>query len=221
MKKILFLIVFLYKIICLAQAGIELPNAAPPTPNTFAFNKNYDIPIGKFTGTPNVNIPIYSIKSGQLQSSANLTYSSNGIKVDEYSGIVGMGWSLSVGGMITRTVNDDPDENTQVYPPDFETPEDYEDLADFLQFYSVHQGKHLDPDYNPDIFSFNFNGFHGKFIIEREAYTSITNRSIKQLQPSTLKIEILTSLNNNNNDGDNFDFKITDGNGFNIFLEVT
>lgn len=82
----------------------------PPTPNAAALGKYGDIPVSHHTGVPNISIPIDSVVQGSLSLPISLNYHSSGIKVEEISSWVGLGWSLNAGGMISRTVQGAPDE---------------------------------------------------------------------------------------------------------------
>ncbi|TJZ53579.1 hypothetical protein FAZ15_16195 [Sphingobacterium olei] len=62
------------------------------------------------TGTLQVTVPIYTIKTGDLELPINLYYSATGIKVGQERSIAGMGWQLNAGGKIVTSViglNDD------------------------------------------------------------------------------------------------------------------
>ena len=56
-------------------------------------------------------IPLYNFSDGNLSVPISLSYSSNGLKVDEFPSLTGMSWILNAGGVITRTVNGAMDEN--------------------------------------------------------------------------------------------------------------
>ena len=68
------------------------------------------------TGTPAINIPLYSISDAGngLETSVSLAYSGgNGIKVDGVSSPTGTGWDLAFGGSITRITHGQPDDQKQ------------------------------------------------------------------------------------------------------------
>ncbi|MEM9722888.1 MAG: RHS repeat domain-containing protein [Bacteroidota bacterium] len=132
-------------------------------PNAASLGKFGDIPVSYFTGVPNIGIPIYTIQEGPLSLSIGLNYHASGIKVGETASWVGMGWSLSAGGMITRTTLGIPDDVSQGYlnkgkellDPDFGTATDQrDDVADGAL------------DSEPDLFNFNFGGYSGKFVLD-------------------------------------------------------
>jgi hypothetical protein len=80
------------------------------SPNAAALGKFGDTPVSYHTGVPEISIPVYTVQEGSLSAPVTLSYHSAGVKVDEVASWVGLGWSLSAGGSITRTVNGGPDE---------------------------------------------------------------------------------------------------------------
>jgi YD repeat-containing protein len=66
--------------------------------------------VDMFRGRINVDIPIYTIKTNGYEYPISLHYESNGFKVNQMSSWVGLGWELSVPGVIKRTVQGTPDD---------------------------------------------------------------------------------------------------------------
>lgn len=65
------------------------------------------------TGIVRPNINITEITTKSLREQITLTYNKgNGIKVNDISNDIGLGWELEAGGYITRKVNGYPDEST-------------------------------------------------------------------------------------------------------------
>lgn len=83
----------------------------PPSPEVASLMRYIDFPMSTFTGQPNVNLPIYTINEGALEVPISISYHGGGIKVDEQSGHVGLGWTLNAGGCVSRTVHNIPDES--------------------------------------------------------------------------------------------------------------
>ena len=83
------------------------PKTFPAAPSAYEFMKYGDIPVSKYTGVPNISIPIYTVSAGpnDLQIPISLNYHSNGFKVNEEAGWTGLGWSLNAGGWIVQKVN--------------------------------------------------------------------------------------------------------------------
>lgn len=86
-------------------------NIVPPNPDAAALGKYGDVPVSLYTGTPNINIPLYTINR-VVDVPISLSYHASGVKVDDISSMVGLGWVLNAGGVITRTVHGLPDDLT-------------------------------------------------------------------------------------------------------------
>lgn len=89
----------------LTSYEVQLQEKTPPSPNAGSINRYIDFPVNMATGVPNIQIPIYSIKSGNISIPIVLSYHSGGIKVNEKAGWVGLGWSLNPGGSIIKKTN--------------------------------------------------------------------------------------------------------------------
>jgi len=81
------------------------------TPNTASFLTYEDISTNKYTGVPNISIPVYNLIDGVVNIPIDLRYHASGIKVEQKASWVGLGWNLNAGGHITRRTNGRVDEN--------------------------------------------------------------------------------------------------------------
>ncbi|PKV50678.1 YD repeat-containing protein [Aquimarina sp. MAR_2010_214] len=191
LKQAFLIAVLLVGISSIAQ---ELPKIIPPSPNASSLGKYGQVPVGLFTGTPQINIPLYTLKTGKLSVPISLDYSSNGIRVDQLPSNVGLSWSLRAGGVITRVIMDDPDE-TSFIPLPSNFPGAYtREVLDYL----INATKPEDGgDTLSDIYSFSINGFSGKFYLD-------SNRVPVIINPSPVKIEKGVP---------GYAFKVTDPNG--------
>src|SRR5437879_4397707 len=93
----------------------SLAEAIPPSPTAYSFTKYGDIPVNMYTGAASVDIPIWTVKGVDLAAPVSLSYHGGGIKVQEEASWVGLGWNLSAGGSITRSVRGVHDESAD-YP---------------------------------------------------------------------------------------------------------
>ena len=93
-----------------AQEDFESLNQWFSPPNVASFNKFEDTPVSKYTGTPDISIPLYTIKEGEIEIPIVLRYHGQGIKVEEEASWVGLGWNLNVGGSVTCRVYGKSDE---------------------------------------------------------------------------------------------------------------
>jgi YD repeat-containing protein len=147
--------------------GQELPKVIPPSPSSQQFQKYVDYPVGNFTGIPDITIPIYTIQSGDLSIPISLSYHADGAKPSTPNGVVGMGWTLMYGGKITRTVAGLPDDQKDS-PPNFYTTDQIDNMtkADRDNYFIQAEKEYYDLE--PDMFSYNFNGYSGRFILKRD-----------------------------------------------------
>jgi len=168
LNRIMFLLSF-FGLSALVYGDIDpdanpnyIPSVLPPSPTAFELGKYGQIPVGLFTGTPNIDIPLYTLKTKNLSLPISLSYNSNGIKVDQVASWVGMGWSLNAGGVITRTVRDEADEKSfRDYPIDFNISNFCPETVEYLKA-AIYDGV----DNEPDLFCFNFAGYTGKFVLD-------------------------------------------------------
>lgn len=159
MKKRFALIFTL--VLCVHLNAQELPNITPPSPTAYELGKYGQIPVGMFTGTPNVSIPLYTYKTKNLSVPISLSYNSNGIKVDQLSSNVGLGWSLNVGGVVTRIIKGKSDEYNEFFFPEEEIHKEGIRSPMALDFfYEAGKGNY---DTETDLFMYNFDGYSGKF----------------------------------------------------------
>ncbi len=141
----------------------------PQTPTAAALGKYVDQPVNLYTGVPEISIPIYTIDLGDYTLPLSLSYHAGGIKVSEGASWVGLGWSLSTGANINRTIQsieDLPSGNANSYISfknraggillDPNDPEDYVDL-NLIKNGTI--------DSAPDLFHYSIPGHSGKFIL--------------------------------------------------------
>lgn len=207
-KSLAILMLFFYSLSLNAQGFSDefnnrLKNIVPITPNAAELQKYSYYPVSVSTGTIDVNIPIYNVVQGELSLPISLSYHTGGIKVNEASTPVGLGWVLNAGGAIIRSQQGrQVDEQANVgylfkkstlpsandissYP----TPEFFDYCADAVEGNPN--------DLEPDLFSFNFAGKTGVFYISKSGNIVSENKE-------PLRIEFING---------NQDFKITDEQG--------
>ncbi|MCG2618062.1 DUF5977 domain-containing protein [Terrimonas sp. NA20] len=139
---------------------IQMPNILPPSPEAFQLGKFGTVPVGLFTGTMNLNIPLGGVNTGRINHTLGLQYSSSGVQVNLPSSRVGTGWTFVGGGVINRTVlgRDDNTYTRATQPASLITPSNQ--LRNFLN--DVVTG-----DAEPDRYSFSFDGYSGSFYFDR------------------------------------------------------
>lgn len=79
------------------------------SPETAGFAKTGNVPVSTYTGVPGISVPLFTITDGPISLPITLSYNASGIKVQEESTWVGLGFSLNTGGQITRAVRGQDD----------------------------------------------------------------------------------------------------------------
>jgi hypothetical protein len=185
-----------------------------------------EVPVNMFTGNPSIEVPIWTIKGHDLSDNIRLVYNAKGLRVGEPTGVVGLGWSLDVGGSITREVRGLPDDYTGTTAADTRRgwlynkgatgvnvdvatlpntsdlsagPSCLDESADFLkiaEFAYVF-------DTEPDLFSFSAGGISGQFVFDNSATPQIRLIPFQDIKidvtftsPTDKRISYFTITNN-------------------------
>jgi YD repeat-containing protein len=211
---ILISVVLCFNLKTNAQSPQNVPGVNVVSPTASAMGKFVDFPVNLHSGIPDISIPIYAVQEGPLQLPISLSYHASGLKVMEPSSWVGAGWSLNVGGVISRTVKGLPDDKRSI-----QTSNSFFIDGGFSNYYLDGEGV---PDWGwfaqgakdgePDIFTFNFGNYSGKFFF-REDQTPYLVPNID------LKIDTLLSATSDHNYLKGF--IITDPDGVRYHFGVT
>jgi hypothetical protein len=197
-----------------SQYNSVLPQVIPPSPELASLGKYGDVPVNLYTGVPNISIPLYEIKAGEITVPIALSYNASGIKVGEEASSVGLGWILSMGGAVSRTIRGKEDFNWYLNGPKmidliydlngFE----YTDYAGAHGIYrsceawvdgqkvdysNVYSGWDLF-DWEPDIFNFNFPGYSGKFFFDQQGNPHLASKQKLRITYSFLDGEYVISI---------------------------
>jgi YD repeat-containing protein len=183
MRKIYVIIICIFFCSTIQSQISERPLSVL-SPNATSINTYGDIPVSLYTGTPNIDILLFEEKIKEFNLPISLQYHAAGVRPDQRAGWTGLGWTLNTGGVISRTVNDMPDE---YHNPNYHMG----DKAGYLHAYQdkpliLHGDGHLISRYGlrdlaqsnrslkdtePDEFTFSFGKYRGKFYpIGRERY---------------------------------------------------
>ncbi len=184
MKKVQFLPCLLAAVLAFSKLVAQDGSSLSMSGNTMAASKAEDIPVNMYTGIPGISIPLYNYShhSG-LSMGITLDYFAGGIRVNETPSTAGLGWNLSTGGVIIRSIRGMPDDYPEkgfMYSPAL--PADYRQKA--------HAFYHDSLDAQQDVFQFNVNGRSGKFFIGK-------NKQIIAIPLSKMRISFAVDTVNN------------------------
>ncbi|MBO4692748.1 MAG: RHS repeat protein [Bacteroidales bacterium] len=110
-NKLFYLILLSISIIQYSYAQLTLVNE-PDKPSVQAseMTRYGKLTPQLYTGKVSVTVPIYTYRNSRFTLPISLDYSYNGLIPNRQTGILGLGWTLSCAGSITREVRGIPDE---------------------------------------------------------------------------------------------------------------
>lgn len=137
--------------------------------------------VNYYTGKVDINIPIYTIKTGNIEYPIALVYNTGGIKVDQSASDVGLGWNIT-NSILTRTINQTNDFDS--YPenaPMVQKKRGFFNNRNFPMVYGTNS-----EDLLPDTYHFYANGSNVNF------FFSDVNTPI-EINPKGTKIQAIAS----------------------------
>ena len=111
MKHLLYISVAV--LLCLFSSNISYsqnPTQGAASTSGAQLAKGEDAKFNHSSGSANIGIPLFEINENGAQFPISLSYQTGGLKVEEMSSKVGMGWALNAGGSIMREVKGLPDD---------------------------------------------------------------------------------------------------------------
>lgn len=196
------------------QAPYETDKVIYPSPTASSLGKFGNDPVSYYNGTPNISVPLYKVKTQNHSFPISMHYDPSGIKASQEASWVGLGWALKAGGIITRTVRqfDDFKPVKGYYYSDTLPPSNPDNsykvhsewVVDMGYFNTVYDNN---IDAEPDIFSYDFNGYSGRFVLGKKQ----NGNKVYLDQKNNLKIEYLDVQGK---------WVITDGNGYKYFFNT-
>ncbi|MBB6502631.1 hypothetical protein [Pedobacter cryoconitis] len=211
MKKTLLFFLFFY--CCLFKLYAQV---LPQTPNAAELGRYGQVPTELFNGLPQITIPIHTVKVKDIVVPIQMSYYASGIKVQQHPTWVGLGWSLSCGGSITRVIHGAKDEKNSedvkresnygfnvygfgyFYRSNNLDRTDWLSLASFTNFFpsgATTQSNYADGE--PDEFIVNAPGVNASFYLYRDVNDSI---QVKVKSKDGRKIRVKTEIANLNVD---------------------
>lgn len=165
-----------------------MPVRNVPSPEIAGLGEYGTVPVGLFTGVPDISVPLHEIKVGGQTFPITASYHLSSVKPGMQEGSLGQAWSLQAGGYISRNVNKICDEKMHQdgYAPGYYanahrlkgmTNEQFAAASRSTEFI---QDSHAYYELAADEFSFSFFGYSGTFYYnENGGWTVISDQDIK------------------------------------------
>ncbi|HEY0652111.1 MAG TPA: hypothetical protein VGD65_03245 [Chryseosolibacter sp.] len=156
-----------------------------------------ELPVDMYTGSPIIEVPIWTVKGHDLVDPIRLSYKAKGVQLDETNGQFGVSWSLQAGGEISREVRGLPDDftgtgtdrrrgwlylkyasATEYNNAEASSMSNTADLSsvtcsDEQTDWNKIWGYGYDNDTEPDIFHYNVGGISGSFVFDNTSAATI------------------------------------------------
>lgn len=103
-------------VIAIAQHKPDTLSVGMYPPEAASLMTYTDYPVSYMTGTPDISIPLYTIKSGTLELPLTLKFHMGDyLRANQAAGVIGAGWSLSTDFLVTRKIKGLDDLSTYGY----------------------------------------------------------------------------------------------------------
>jgi YD repeat-containing protein len=191
--SLLTMILLVTTLKALSQNGaLNLPNFSVHSPEVSNLGKYGEYAIDNSTGVPSIDIPLHTIKGTRLRADVSLSYHASGIKVDQESSFVGLGWILHCGGVITRIVRGKPDENSGFLTTGSTLPT-YNSIDDLQGAGTISNSAYLKElytkDLEPDLFTIAAQGLADEFCANNSGQFVSLNQ-----EPLSYQVDLNTNL---------------------------
>lgn len=227
-KTIKIQIALIFGLVSFSVFGQEinagLPVLSPQTPTTGGLAKYGEIQVNESTGAISPSIPLFDYYAGKINLPLALSYSGNGVRVNQDPTWVGINWNLNPGGVITRVVKDKIDETTTTENRKFYSAEELNALPGYRQL--LPNSNTFDPntvwgqtvqtlyaeevDTEADIFNYSFMGYSGSFYLDKDNNVHL----IKYDKELSIIFNPAPGLPNNGNNKSGFTIKTAEGNTY-------
>lgn len=178
--------------------GVEgYQSLIPQAPDAQAMARAIDVPVNAYTGIPEITIPLYEIKVGELTIPITLSYHAGGILASQEATEVGLGWSLSAGGSITRTIKciDDFNSSMGYFSYQDEWNGEFSALMPYFDIWT----RQFVKDMEPDIFFYSTPTESGKFFFDHNRnahFVNVENNCRLEEHALTNSLELTDSKGN-------------------------
>ena len=212
----------------------------PPSSDMWNFVHYGEATPSLYTGTLSLSVPFYRYEDPDFAIPISFDYASNGCIPNVRAGILGPGWSLNAGGVITREIRGLPDNYRGAggndcgyykiycdgFPTQFNSYYNYSShdsskpLSGLVYAGTTSGSNHFYYDAVPDLFHFQFMGYSGTFHLGPSGKVFVYDTNFN---PDEVRVEIGVNENGAVFSNDHFThivFTMADGNRYIFYSEI-
>ena len=145
---------------CMVVSGQNSDLPTPPQPGIPKLHDDYSpqvsmmqrygtYPVDLSTGLVDISIPLYTIQTSQLTLPLGISFHPSGLKANEREGLLGIRWSLTGGGVVTRSIRGYSDFDYRSFNSNIANPE-Y--IPNFHDLYGTQGGNNIYEAESSDLF---------------------------------------------------------------------
>ncbi|WP_291287865.1 hypothetical protein [Flavobacterium sp.] len=155
----------------------------PVSPEAARLGNYEEVPVNLFYGRLEKTIPLFNGKVGDFNLPVQLSYNYAGNKLEETPSIIGLGWQLNLGGVVSREVRGLPDE----HPRGYNNAAVKEIVNGYINNSSInyHNAKKITSGYydsEVDRYSVSVNGIHFSFKIGLDGTPAFLSKHDNKIQ---------------------------------------
>lgn len=154
MKTVMNVILLMNALIAQGQTN-SIQEIPVNTPSVNTFMRQNTHPVNYNVGSVDISIPLYTISSNGVEMPIFLSYNSKGLRPNEFTTVLGQGWTLDAAPSLIRHVNGLADKSVYTFPAKFSG-------ASNQELYFLSQGSH---DVYPDQYFYKLLNKQGSFFV--------------------------------------------------------
>lgn len=207
MLRFLLLLCFVTVSVARAQSPVSAPaltltnrDLLPLTPEAAGLGRFGTVPVSLYTGVPSIEIPLFTFHTTAVEVPIKLQYHGGGVRLDQKATWVGLGWNLMAGGAVTRVCRGIDDFGSGGYVGGAPAVPIGSVLAECGKnrdaatpgFEYVERLTKGGVDSQADLFSFNFLGYSGSFVLDQGGIPHLTTLQPLRITLAATGWEIVT-----------------------------
>ncbi len=196
----------------------------PPSPEVGSLLEYKEIPVDHFSGLPDISFELFRLVEGNISIPIVLSYHGGGVRLGDKEGNAGLGWIVTAGASISRTIYGAPDEtlggDTKVnglfrlhddereFRRNLITGYDYAVDSDIRKWMAPRSLKYAAGliDVANDVFQLSGLGLSGTFIYNDDKKLVLSSSSPVNIEPSVCLSSYPTTFTVKNNSGLTYSF---------------
>lgn len=167
---------FIASLMIFPSINAQFMPVVTPSPKAASLGSIAKCPVNYHTGRVNIEIPLLEVEQSGFKLPIKLIYDTSGLLINNRATWVGTNWTLDAGGIITRTVKGEADENGDKRFWKFGKKLDHPQWNDLSYLRNAFEGAQNMVSLEPDEFNFKIPGISGTFYVGNDQKAHVVGR---------------------------------------------